>query len=396
MTESVYFSQSLPLGCKDPLERQIYFLADEIQGFELIVGPQGIDGVKIDVDDAAGLRPADIGNRIRAAEDAFSRRKPAKRPDRIWSHSTGRVCAARTFERMEDEGLAFRIGPGLVGVGQLVLGLMDVLDRRITSMVKRVFGAVEYRYPTLISTEVMKRGGYLRSFPHFLMFVTRVHSDFDTYRRVMAEEDGGGGFPLQSCCSTDLCLPPTICYHTYSQYRGTVLPPEGRVVTARGKSFRFESRYERNLERLWDFTIREIVFLGTHRNVSGQRQKLMLESFALIEELGLNGYCETANDPFFVEDEEKNSSLLQRMLALKYELRLEIDGGNTLAAASFNLHNDFFAKMFDITEGHGEPARTSCAGFGLERLSFAFLCQHGLDPAAWPAGIGEAVRESIV
>ena len=297
---------------------------------------------------------------------------------------------------MEEEGLAFRIGPGLVGVGQLVLGLTDVLDRRITSMVKRVFGAVEYRYPTLIATEVMKRGGYLRSFPHFLMFVTRLHSDFETYRRVIEkEENGGGGFPLDSCCAPDLCLPPTICYHTYSQYRGTVLPPEGRVVTARGKSFRFESRYEKNLERLWDFTIREIVFLGTHRYVSGQRQRLMIETFALMEELGLNGYCETANDPFFVEDEEKNSSLLQRMMVLKYELRLEIGGGNTLAAASFNLHNDFFAKMFDITEADGGIGRTSCAGFGLERLSFAFLCQHGLDPSAWPAGIGEAVRESV-
>jgi seryl-tRNA synthetase len=60
---------------------------------------------------------------------------------------------------------------------------------------------------------------------------------------------------------------------------------------------------------------------------------------------------------------------------------------------SFNFHERFFGESFGITSAGGEgPVHTACAGFGLERFAYAFLCQHGLDPSGWPREVRDAVR----
>jgi hypothetical protein len=138
------------------------------------------------------------------------------------------------------------------------------------------------------------------------------------------------------------------------------------------------------MERLWDFTIREIVFMGSREFVLASRRRFMDATFTLIEALQLQATCEVANDPFFCDDETAGKILSQRLLELKYELRLGIGDGKSIAAGSFNFHDTFFSERFDITRGDGELSRSGCIGFGLERLVYAFLCQHGTDSAGWP------------
>ena len=74
---------------------------------------------------------------------------------------------------------------------------------------------------------------------------------------------------------------------------------------------------------------------------------------------------------------------------LKFELRLAIEPDATsaprsLACGSFNLHENFFGKTFDITAADGEPAFTGCVGWGLDRWVLACFTQHGYDPSGWP------------
>src|SRR5205823_4891472 len=141
----------------------------------------------------------------------------------------------------------------------------------------------------------LKRGGYMRSFPHLLMFVARLHCNFDVYAAASRmSSDAKTDDLLRQCEDTELCLPPTMCYHTYAQLASTSVPAEGMVVTAKGKSFRFESKYEHHAERLWDFTIREVVFIGAPAVVGGQRTRLMHEICALAARWDLTGFCETA------------------------------------------------------------------------------------------------------
>jgi hypothetical protein len=135
------------------------------------------------------------------------------------------------------------------------------------------------------------------------------------------------------------------------------------------------------------------VFLGAPAVVADQRTRLMHEICALAARWDLTGFCETASDPFFAEDDGKNNSFAQRLMALKYELRLDVGGGKTIAAASFNRHNDFIGSAYAIGYANQGTAHTACAGIGLERLAFAFLCQHGPDESRWPPAVRLAITK---
>jgi hypothetical protein len=225
------------------------------------------------------------------------------------------------------------------------------------------------------------------------MFVSRLHADVDTYRDFRAGTAEGldlaAGLRAHAG-NFDYCLPLTMCFHTYHELSGRPLPTPETAVTARGKSFRFESRYRRSLERLWDFTIRETVFLGSREFVLNSRRLLMERSCELMEELGLGGRCEVATDPFFTGSDTVERVWSQQLLELKYELRLPLDGNRDVAVGSFNFHEQFFGTSFEITADAG-IAYTACTGIGLERLTYAFLCRYGLDPDGWPAEVRKAV-----
>jgi seryl-tRNA synthetase len=182
-----------------------------------------------------------------------------------------------------------------------------------------------------------------------------------------------------------------MCYHSFHQFEGRQLAGD-TVITARGKAFRYESRYHTSLERLWDFTIREIVFMGTQEFAADCRDLVMRQAFALMEELELAGACEVANDPFFANGDTAGKIFSQRLMELKFELLLPVAADRSIAVGSFNLHGSFFGESFGIKDGDDRPIASGCAGFGLERLVHAFLTQHGSDPARWPAAV---VREMV-
>ena len=135
--------------------------------------------------------------------------------------------------------------------------------------------------------------------------------------------------------------------------------------------------------------------MGTRDFVLESRQAFMQQSFALMEEFGLHGYCEVANDPFFVASDTAGKIFSQRALELKYELRINVaaeePADRSIAVASFNFHETFFGQTFQITQANQQPTLTGCVGFGLERLVYAFLCQHGLDAAQWPQTVKHAL-----
>jgi hypothetical protein len=140
------------------------------------------------------------------------------------------------------------------------------------------------------------------------------------------------------------------------------------------------------LERLWEFSLREIIFVGPQAWVDAQRRVALEATAALVEEIGLDSWIETANDPFFV-----TNFAAQRFFQLgsqtKYELRLGLPYAgkdHSVAAASFNLHNDFFGRSYGISLSP-EFAFTGCVGFGLERFVWALFAQFGPVSKDWPA-----------
>lgn len=389
----------IPLDCPVPvthereLATRVFFVSDSILDFSLVRAVPAAAGIgAVDVAVRTGTDLDDLTRKLRfvVANDVLSQR--LLEPKVVWQGSSdGKV--QDVFDDLLRQGAVWEAGEGQITVGEHVLSLMDHLDARIRSLTLREFDTREFRYPTLISTATMHRCGYFQSFPHLMMFVSRLHGDVDVYRGFLSELTQGGDLAdgLRAYSGGfDYCLPPTMCFHTYHQLADRALPAPSLTVTARGKSFRFESRYRRSLERLWDFTIREIVFLGPRDHVLACRQRLMERAWELMEALGLGGRCEVANDPFFVDSGTAERVWSQHLLELKYELRLPLDPDRDVAVCSFNFHDRFFGESFGIGTADGS-AYTACAGFGLERLAYAFLCRHGVDPGGWPQDVREAV-----
>lgn len=386
----IELDQPVPEQLADELAKRIYFVADAIVDFSLVRTGAGVVGVEVAF--APGMADPDVARKLRAvvANDVLPQQLTPRR--QLWRSPPGQVVPGGVFDELVRRGIAVEAGEGQVAVGEPVLGLLADLDAEIRTLARRELGAVEYRYPTLLPLSVLRRSGHLDSFPQQMMFVTRLHSDADAYQAFLADMAAAGDTlnVLAHCRDSDYCLPPTMCFHTYHQFRDSRLPAPSLVVTSCGKSFRFEARYRRTLERLWDFTIREVVFLGSRGFVLDSRQRLLEASIALVERLGLTGHCEVANDPFFL-GRSAEQAWSQRLLELKYELRLRVGAGDddTVAVASFNFHERFFASAFGIGSSSDEPLHTGCAGVGLERLAYAFLCHHGVDPSCWPAVRGE-------
>jgi seryl-tRNA synthetase len=388
----LHFDEPVEGAHLDELRRRVYYVSEAITDFRLVVQDEQASAVVVVTD-----RPADaqeLTRSLRRIVDEEVRPQLRTPPKVLWRSRSEREPRPDTFDGLVADGVVHEIGPGQVALGHPALLALDALDGMLREIIADEFGAREYRYPTLLPVTALHRSGYLSSFPQHLMFAARLDGDADTYRAFAREAAAGdpiGGQVLHRCGPVDRCLPPTMCYHTFDQFAGTTLP-ENTVVTARGGSFRHEARYHRTLERLADFTIRETVFLGTAEFVRDARDRFRTRAIDLVEQLDLSGRCEVANDPFFAGAATAAQVSSQRLLELKHELCLNIGAGDSISVGSFNLHETHFGDAFGITGPAGQAVHSSCVGFGLERLTYAVLCQYGWDISDWPPPLSERCR----
>ena len=181
-------------------------------------------------------------------------------------------------------------------------------------------------------------------------------------------------------------LSPTICHHLYFMLSNTKLN-KNTIATAQGHCFRYESKNMNFLDRLWNFTMREIIFIGSEKHVSDGLLKARNLIEELLGEFGLIYLIQSASDPFFGEMAGEKS-LFQKAFKLKYEVRSKIPFNNTsIAIGSFNNAQDFFGKKLNITNKNGKHIHTGCIGFGNERFAYSFICQYGMNERRWPSKI---------
>ncbi|WP_410638363.1 hypothetical protein [Amycolatopsis sp. lyj-346] len=389
---AVTFAEPLTEYHADDLRRHVYYVSEDIREFRLIRGNGGVAGVEISLADAG--RAEEVAEKVRrlVVDDILRRREVPNKV--VWRLPEHGEYAADTAGRLRATQAATTTAPGLTAISGAPLALLEYFDGRFRAMAAEC-GATEVRYPTLIPTEVIDRCGYIASFPQLMMFATRLRGDIDNYRAFADRHAPGGdvaSYVLEHSGPADYCLPPATCFHVYHQHEGMRLPAGRAAVTAAAKVFRHESKYEDGLERLWDFTMREIVFIGDRDHVRERRQAMLGNVRAFLERHELSGHCEVANDPFFVGADFAAKMTLQSLSESKYELRLGVAADRTIACGSFNYHDSFFTSRFDIGAADGTELSTGCVAFGLERFAYAFLCQHGVDPAGWPPAIPAEVR----
>lgn len=284
-------------------------------------------------------------------------------------------------------------GTGIFTLGPMMTNLIAYLQSRFNELAEH-FDAKPYRFPTLMSAKMLDRVEYFRAFPHSLTFATHLREDLDVINHFAEHaemDDKQLNATMDSFSKVEAMLSPAVCYHLYYTLADKPLPAENMIATAVGTCFRYESTNLTSLERLWNFTMQEIIFIGDKEFVFEQRNKARDFMRPIFEELGLVYKVETANDPFFV-GEFRKQAMFQNAFQLKYEIQASLPfKEDTMAVGSYNYHQDFFGRNLNITLPDGGPIHTGCTAFGLERMAYAFLSQHGLDKKDWP----EAVREAL-
>jgi len=295
------------------------------------------------------------------------------------------------FQQLVDRQWAFQHSAGVVSLSGPALGLLNAVDDAFSREYSKRFSAVECAYPAMIKASLLARCGYFEMHPNALSFVSHLVNDFDEIE----------AFRLANSASTELktthpgafapvhhCLNPAACFPCYEHLENQTIDSGGQVLTWKGRVFRYESSNTVGLDRLGEFNVRELVFIGTDEFVKKGRTDATELATALMGEWDLSGRIETATDPFFATVYAAKT-FWQEAMDVKYEVCLDIeprDDGSlrSIASGSMNLHGAFFGDRFNIRDHLGEPAYTGYVGFGLERWVLAVFSQHGLDTTKWP------------
>jgi seryl-tRNA synthetase len=388
----------------DPGIKIPVFLIGEVQS-KLAYVDEAITGASVEPD---GER---IVLSLRSAEDESRRAQIAEKVQRVVATLAEGAIPPKiqVLEDHLDRRAPYRLDPhdallargelsqeaqGLFALGPLLSRLIEYFEGRFLEMGES-FGAQPYRFPTLIPARYLDRVNYFHAFPHSLTFATHLREDLDVidhFAQHAACDEHGLNTPCESFASVKVLLSPAVCYHLYFALADRPLPGDCVVATAVGNCFRYESNNLTSLERLWNFSMREVIFVGSKEFVLDSRETARQRMRRTFEEIGLAYRVESATDPFFI-GEFRKQSVFQSAFQLKFEIRARLPfKDSTLAVGSYNYHQNFFGRHLNIILPDGSPAHTGCVAFGLERMAYAFLAQHGLEPEGWP----EAVRKALI
>ncbi len=294
-------------------------------------------------------------------------------------------------------GWLYDYGQGCSAFSGPLLNLANHIDSFARDLYHQSFEVTDRDFPVLISADVLLKCGYFDSHPNAACFVGHVVDDFDAieeFRSNNAEADSVNLPDKEHLQIPGMCLNPAACFPCYPSLSGANVSPAGQIFTWKGRVFRHESKNVAGLDRLWEFNVREIVFVGSDAYVARRRAEVLPLVAQLTEHLDLDCRVETAADPFFATVAAAKT-FWQRAQEVKNEIMVPVavrpDGTERrIACGSINLHGNFFGHRFGFV-CDGESAFTACVGLGIERLVLACFAQHGFDPQRWPRDVRKIV-----
>ncbi len=299
-------------------------------------------------------------------------------------------------EGLVERGWMHDYGKGQVAYSGPVLKLAKLINERAGELYNSVYGAKDSHFPAMIDADTLQKCGYFDSHPNAVTFMGNVIEDFDAieeFRKANSCSEGAIMPPSEHIHIDGMCLNPAACFPCYPTLKGKVYE-DGECYTWMGRVFRYESRNINGLDRLYEFNVRELVFVGTEDFCRDVRKK----AIPIIEDLAglidIDCSVQTATDPFFATVSAAKK-FFQAAQEVKNEIKipaLSSDGSvKKLACGSINLHGNFFGKRFDFNTSNGEPAHTGCVGLGIERWVLAAFTQHGFEPSRWPVTVRKQI-----
>lgn len=280
------------------------------------------------------------------------------------------------------------LAPGLFVARPAFADLLRFLDWAMLRRFAKPFAAVEETYPNVIPLSTLAKTNHLTGFPEHLHFVLHLTEDLgvlDEYATRMKAADADPAPKAGELAPSVLVHNPSTCYHCYASRQGARLDGD-QAIAAITRCHRYESANHSDPGRLLEFTMREVIFVGSPDYARNTRARCLELIQQWAADWQFAGAIVQANDPFFTSEYDVKASHQHRM-AMKYEYRAILgDHGKAISVMSSNLHSATFGKAFDIL-AEGRRANTGCIGFGLERMALALIAQHGLDKTQWPEAL---------
>ncbi|MEZ5843063.1 MAG: hypothetical protein R3D27_04945 [Hyphomicrobiaceae bacterium] len=287
-------------------------------------------------------------------------------------------------------------GKGQVAYSGPVLKLARLVNEKAGQLYAAAFGAKDGHFPAMIDADTLHKCGYFDSHPNAVTFLGNMLEDFDAieeFRRANSCSEGALLPPGEHVHIDGMCLNPAACFPCYPTLAGRTFA-EGEAYSWMGRVFRYESRNINGLDRLYEFNVRELVFVGDDSYVRQCRMKAL----PIVEELAgffdLDCRVQTATDPFFATVSAAKK-FWQAAQEVKNEIKIPVLDGEgrekLLACGSINLHGNFFGQRFGFSDATGAAAQTGCVGLGIERWVLAAFTQHGFEPDRWPAEVRDII-----
>lgn len=239
----------------------------------------------------------------------------------------------------------------------------DEIDTHVLNTIDDTFrveainrSAVEYHIPAMIDKEVLDKCGYFSSFPHHL--TAAAHAKQEAYKEITIDKV----LSTNTAIISEQYFTPAACLHIYPMLENQSI--DRKVITTKARVYRYEDARFDGHKRLWDFTVREIIFIGSPSFVAESLDDMKKCALNYASSINLSMSIVSANDNFYPTKKNAIKQRLQLSNSLKYELTVDVDG-QPLAISSFNYHDTHFSRPFNF-DNNGEIV-TGCVGFGLER-----------------------------
>ncbi len=251
--------------------------------------------------------------------------------------------------------------------------------------------AVEQEYPILWPVELYKNINYFKEFPQHVILCTTVKSDYISKKKFADKYDKTKDYQKIQLDSDFLSSPTyglgsSVCDCCYFALENRT-DNENKYYTTCNKVFRNEILETGGLDRLINYTVRDIMAVGEKEFVLYARQCFLDIAVKFVKDMELDCKIESANDPFF-SNESVVKNVFQYASKLKYEILARIPHlGKRIAVGSINLHLDFFGKSFNIRQEDHSVSHSACMGIGFERFAYALFAQYGHDVSTWPKTI---------
>ncbi len=218
------------------------------------------------------------------------------------------------------------------------------------------FNYESYHIPGMISEECLKKCGYIDSFPQQLTIPTYIKRE--EIKNVLSN----GEITNQSIQMEKMYMSPSACLHFYPLLENQKISE--KIMTTLTQVYRYEEADFSERSRLWEFNVREMVFVGSNDYVSEMLTLVLGKALDFAKTIDTEAYVRVASDIFYPNRTNEIKGLIQKKNKLKQELVMHIDG-HEVAVASFNHHHNHFSKPFNF-QGDGTIV-SGCVGFGMER-----------------------------